>query len=138
MLAEFTTNKKGVDHNLPFGGEICIPPGALGKKDVVTCCIVSPSDRFKHLPPIRYASKGHCFINNYYTYMYILEGVSFLHTDLLQYSSILEIKTRIILIFLQIKKVIYFHAFIVFRPSRIWFMPSMILKFDLSTTCRNI
>jgi len=45
--------KKGADFNLPFGGELSVPPGTFSKKDLITCCMVSPSDRFKYQPPIK-------------------------------------------------------------------------------------
>ena len=54
MIAEVTSGKKGGDFRLPFGGNITVPAGTMGKKDVVTCCMTSPSDRFKYQPPLRY------------------------------------------------------------------------------------
>lgn len=50
MIAEITPGKKGGDFNFPFGGGISIPAGIYNKKDVLTCCQVSPSDRHKYQP----------------------------------------------------------------------------------------
>ena len=52
MIAEITPGKKGGDFELPFGGNITIPPSCFGKKDVVTCCMVVPGSRHKYLPPL--------------------------------------------------------------------------------------
>ena len=51
-MVEIATGKKGGDFDLPYGGRISIPGGAVGKKDTVTCCVVSPSDRHKYLPDL--------------------------------------------------------------------------------------
>ncbi|ELT97503.1 hypothetical protein CAPTEDRAFT_221462 [Capitella teleta] len=50
LIAELSPGKKGGEFSLPFGGKLIIPSGLLGKKDVVTCCMVSPSDRHKYQP----------------------------------------------------------------------------------------
>ncbi len=54
LIAEISPGKKGGDFELPFGGQISIQPGTLNKRDVVTCCMVTPSDRFKYQPSLRY------------------------------------------------------------------------------------
>ena len=54
LIAELAPGKKGGDFDLPFGGRISIEAGTLNKKDVVTCCMISPSDRYKYIPPLRY------------------------------------------------------------------------------------
>ena len=53
LISEITPGKKGGDFELPFGGKISVPSGVFQKRDVVTCCIVSPSNRYKYLPPLR-------------------------------------------------------------------------------------
>ena len=54
MIAEIAPGKKGGSFDLPFGGKIHIQPATFQhKKDVVTCCVVSPSNRFKYMPPLR-------------------------------------------------------------------------------------
>ena len=53
LISEVTPGKKGGVFELPFGGTLTVPPGAFYKKDVVTCCQVSPSNRYKYLPPLR-------------------------------------------------------------------------------------
>ena len=52
LIAEISPGKKGGEFSLPFGGNIVVPSGTFGKKDVVTCCMVSPSDRYKYQPPL--------------------------------------------------------------------------------------
>lgn len=52
MIAEITPGKKGGNFDLPFGGRISVHAGCFGKKDVVTCCMVAPSSRYKYLPPL--------------------------------------------------------------------------------------
>ena len=56
LIAELSPGKKGGDYELPFGGRIHIPAGILGKKDVITCCMMSPSDRYKYMPPLKLVS----------------------------------------------------------------------------------
>ena len=53
LIAELSPGKKGGEYELPFGGQVNIPGGILGKKDVITCCMMSPSDRYKYMPPLR-------------------------------------------------------------------------------------
>ena len=53
LIAEISPGKKGGVFELPFGGKLSVGSGLLGKKDVVTCCMVSPSDRYKYLPSLR-------------------------------------------------------------------------------------
>ena len=52
MIAEVTPGKKGGTFDLPFGGHMTIQPSCFGKKDVVTCCMVASSSRYKYLPPL--------------------------------------------------------------------------------------
>ena len=54
LISEITPGKKGGEFELPFGGKLTVPSGVFQKKDVVTCCQVSPSNRYKYLPPLKY------------------------------------------------------------------------------------
>ena len=53
LIAEFSPGKKGGILSLPIaGGSITVQPATLAKKDVITCCVISPNDRYKHQPPL--------------------------------------------------------------------------------------
>ena len=57
MVSEVTPGKKGGDFPLSFGGTLSVPQGTMGKRDVITVCQVSPSDRHKYLPPLQNGEK---------------------------------------------------------------------------------
>ena len=52
MLTEITPGKRGGEFELIFGGTVAIESGTFTKKDVVTCFMVSPSNRYKYMPPL--------------------------------------------------------------------------------------
>ena len=49
LIGEFTPGKNGGRYEFPFGGQMTVDSGVVGnKRDVISCSMVSPSDRYKY------------------------------------------------------------------------------------------
>ena len=50
LIGEFTPGKNGGRYEFPFGGQMTVDSGVVGnKRDVISCSMVSPSDRYKYV-----------------------------------------------------------------------------------------
>lgn len=76
LISEHTPGKKGGSFDFSFGGKLIVPTGLFSKKEAITICAVSPSDRHKFAPIIQLGESIISEVSFYFLFARFLSFIS--------------------------------------------------------------